>query len=171
MPRLRFLGFLGACALLLAIPAPAAASKPAAAAKPGAARAQAGFSHAYAHDDCAPWDGRAMRIVIQDAPVAPTKGLPAPRYPRYSIALWKPEPALRGAWVTLPDDQGGMGAGHISYEAGPKRFEQVKGRVLIQERSATRIRGELRLALPDGTGRELVYPFSGPWIESRMPCG
>lgn len=163
---------LGALLLtaLAAFPADALASRP---------RAAAGFQHAYAHRDCAPWDGSAWRIVIQQAPMAPLapagtapRGtLPTPAYPHYNVALWMGDPPP-GRWIAIPGKADtGMGAGHIGYvTAGPKH-EPQRGRIRIDARTDAMISGELRVLLPDGSGRELVFPFRAPIVPFTALCG
>lgn len=142
------------------------------------ARAASGFQHAYIHRDCAPWDGSAWRLVIQHDPVAPIQGqasprgaLPAPAYPHYTVALWMGDPP-RGRWIAIPGEaEHKMGTGHIGYvTAGPKH-ERRQGRIRIDARTATSFTGELRVLLPDGSGRELVLPFRARIVPYQALCG
>jgi hypothetical protein len=164
----RVLGAFAAAMLLLAQAPGADASRP-----------PATYRFAYAHDDCAPWDGAALRIVLQREPVAPVPkagpsphgALPAPRYPHWSIALWQGDPPLN-TWIALPGEAStGMGSGHIAHATGPQASTARKGRVRIEALTPAVVRGELRVELEDGTGREEIFPFTAPRLKFVALCG
>lgn len=143
-----------------------------------AARPQASYRYAYAHGDCAPWDGAAIRLVLRTAPlptVAPGT-LPPATYPMYTVSLWTGKPPV-GRWFPLPSPSAGGGDGDltgassiIEYTAVDK-LKNHKGRLRLDAHTSTHLQGELRITLPDGTGRELVFPFDAPILEYRTLCG
>jgi hypothetical protein len=137
--------------------------------KTKAPRAQAGFRYAYAHADCAPWDGAAWRIVIQNDPVLPAQAArPVEKYPRYQISLWQ-SPVPINRWIQI--DSAGADTGHLSWCPAEGKCESLTGRVRITRLSEKRIEGELRQRLKDKTGRELVFPFTAPVHPQRVLCG
>jgi hypothetical protein len=142
-------------------------------AKPG--RAEAKFQHAYAHNSCAPWDGPAWRMVLQNEPVMPPKASqPVEKYPNYQISLWlSPVPVNR--WIQM--DQASAQTGNISWCPAKGKCESVEARVKITRKTEKLFEGELRRVLKDqhpgkaNTGRELVFPFKAPIYPFRMFCG
>jgi hypothetical protein len=136
------------------------------------ARAQERFRYAYAHADCAPWDGAALTIVLQDAPAvpAPGQGLPAPRYPRYAITLWTGAPPL-GRWIALPGEGPKQANGSLTESQAADRHAQRSGRVILHRRTGDRLEGELRVRLGESDPRERVFPFSAPLLRYQALCG
>jgi hypothetical protein len=133
-------------------------------------RAQAGFQHAYGEPTCAPWDGAAFSVVIQDAPIAAHKpgSLPKAAFPHYQVNVWTSKPEI-GRWIKLP--QPGDRAGTIISCPSAGKCEVRAGRLRLDVFNADRVKGELRVELGDKTGRELVFPFDGPYFHSPMFCG
>lgn len=132
-----------------------------------AVRAQERFGYAYAHRDCAPWDGAAWRIVIQDKPVImAVKAYPKSTFPNYSIYLWLSD-LPSNKWLKLPAEH----KGNITWCSAPNTCEQKTGRVTLTQKSANRLDGELRMNLPDRTGREIVFPFQAQILDFSPFCG
>jgi hypothetical protein len=131
-------------------------------------RGQAAFQHAFATNTCAPWDGAATRIVLQQQPVKlsrnPDNG-PKATYPNISIDLWLHQPPLN-QWISLSDNNGSESA--CSSQAA---CQTHKSRIRFSAFTQNIIKGELREALEDGTNRELVYPFKATVYPVRMFCG
>ena len=65
-----------------------------------------GFSFAYFHDDCAPWDGLALSIVLSDEEFAtPFEA----HFPSVRVTSYRPPPQLAGAsfeWTGVAQDLG-----------------------------------------------------------------
>ncbi len=137
-------------------------------------RAVAGFQHAYVHGDCAPWDGPATRIVLQNQAISPSKAegqLPQETFPLYAISLWTRQPAL-GRWIELDPDVQGQTGGRVVYCPEQGRCESLEqARVRLERADADGWEGELRLKVGDGSGRELVYPFHAGYVSVRYFCG
>lgn len=144
---------------------------------PGAQNAQArsagAFAYSYAYHSCAPWDGPAIEIVLQKEPAvqkAPPSGLPLWSFPRYVVSLWMERPPL-GRWITLPSPCMMGGGGTIIEWERKDKCKRHEGRVFVEKWAQEHIDGELRIPLPDATGRELVLPFSAPVFPLQSPCG
>lgn len=135
-----------------------------------AGRAPAGFQHAYGQPDCAPWDGRAFSIVIQNAPIGPHKpdALPLAAFPHYRVSLWVAKPEV-GRWIRIgnPSDRQGT----IISCPSEGTCQVRSGRLRLDTYTADRVSGELRVDLGDKSGRELVFPFDGPNLHARIFCG
>lgn len=161
--RRLFLTATAALALLATSPPAAGAAE----------RAPAAFRYTYAHRTCAPWDGSALAVVFQSVPVpavAPGK-LPSPHFPQYSLNLWTTSPPVQ-RWIAIPTiGATRMGNGAIVDCRAGQTCERRSGRVFLEELTPTLIRGELRITLPDGSGREMVLPFSAPILPYRAFCG
>ncbi|MDB5095686.1 MAG: hypothetical protein JWM80_107 [Cyanobacteria bacterium RYN_339] len=144
-------------------------------AQPGLADSQqvmTGFRYAYAHPHCAPWDGAATRIVIQDVPYkvpGPDK-LPVEHFPQYSVALWTGHPEV-GRWIEVGPDFAKHGGGSISVCPAQGKCDWRSGRVRITKLTPDSMTGELRIDAPGHTGRDQVFTFTAPIIHLRMFCG
>lgn len=144
-------------------------------------RPMSGFQHAFAHSDCAPWDGSAWRIVLQNKPVVlpvpkpkpdwQHQTLPPVAYPHYEISLYTNQLEI-GHWLEFPE-YGEMkeGGGVITYCPAANQCKSQPGRVKITGFTEQAISGELRLHLNDKTGREQVLPFSAPRVPFMALCG
>jgi hypothetical protein len=135
-----------------------------------AARVATEYRYAYAHHDCAPWDGPAWRIVVRTQPVPANTGdkLPKASFPFYSVSLWTGHPAV-GTYIEIPGTD--MKQGSIGEWWGENDYKPHTGRVRLTKITSDRIEGELRIAPADNKGRELVIPFSAPILPVRMLCG
>jgi hypothetical protein len=64
-----------------------------------------GFPLAYFHDDCAPWDGPALTIILSHEELEPYQA----SFPSVRITSYRPPPQLAGSafeWSGIAQDQG-----------------------------------------------------------------
>lgn len=134
----------------------------------------AGFEHAYAAPDCAPWDGYAVSLVLRGTPLAPLDSMieagddPQLRlgiYPRDRRGVGRsgvrPGPAR---WPGDPEVGGGALCAAGRCTAIPR------GRITIREaRDDGRLRGIVDVTL--GDGRSVRGTFDAAWRQRMRLCG
>lgn len=126
-----------------------------------------GFPLAYFHDDCAPWDGRALGIVLSRVEVEVPFEL---SYPFVRVTSWRPPDVLADAsveWSGTSQDQGY--ASWRDAEEACHTASRVRVRFDREQVSSDALSGEVYLEFED---RPAV---SGPFKAVRLPqvgfCG
>jgi hypothetical protein len=137
----------------------------------GAQTAPAAFPYAYAHADCAPWDGPAVRIVLTPSPV-PDSAVLTPGHPTLSLAVYASRARSHGHrfGVQAPASADGYwGSAAWCPAEGPCEPAR-RGWIRVEaERGDSTLRGRYELDFPGrGTteGR-----FTAVWRHVRMACG
>lgn len=124
------------------------------------------FQYAYAHRECAPWDGPAWSVVLLDKPVTlDPKGEPKASYPVYIVSVWKSTLPLN-TWVALSGNNG-----NVTLCKGPRQCAVHTGRVRIIQQSSTQVVGVLRLSVPQTHGGESAFPFQARILNLTRICG
>jgi hypothetical protein len=132
-----------------------------------AAPADTGFPVAYWHDDCAPWDGHALTIILTHTAMQdPFEAT----YPHLRITSYRPPTSLAGAslaWSGTAQDDGyavlceSEGVCHV---AGSVRL-RFDGR----QDAVDPLRGDVRVQLQ--VGGEIAGPFEARPLPFGALCG
>jgi hypothetical protein len=121
------------------------------------------FAYAYASPDCAPWDGRAVSILLTTSP----SSLPDQARPQLRLAIYPREAALGGrtyAWPAEPE----MAAGSRCTAAGcePAAAGEIR---LGRPRADSALEGTVTLRF--GSADVVTGGFRAVWRARRMLCG
>ena len=126
-----------------------------------------GFPLAYFHDDCAPWDGRALAIVLSHVEIeAPFEV----HYPFVRVTSWRPPDVLSGASVEWSGTSHDLGyASWCDSEEACRTASRVRVRFDREQVSSDELSGEVYLEF------ESRPPVSGSFKAVRLPqvvlCG
>lgn len=127
------------------------------------------YKYAFATPSCAPWDGAATHIVLQQKqPIHPDKTSqagPSASYPHISIHLWMSNPPLN-QWIPLSENRGS-----VSFCTAHSVCENRKSRIRFTVFSERVIEGELHETGDKDSQQELVYPFKATLYPSQVICG
>jgi hypothetical protein len=126
-----------------------------------------GFPLAYLHDDCAPWDGHALTLVLTEQELDSGMDL---SYPNLRITSWRPPSSLAGSsfsWAGAAQSEGFatlcdsadscVNASRVSVV-----FDRAQG-------SDDLVTGQVRVELEDG--RIIAGSFAARRLGSPMLCG
>lgn len=158
-------GTAGALALvgLCVFATGACSSHPASDARP----TDTGFALAYVHDDCAPWDGAALTIVltqvVMDDPFATA-------FPHARITSYRPPSRLAGSsldWSGPGHDEGYAAACDSAGACTPATGVEL--RFDGEQPDPARLRGILYMELEDG--RVIGGPFDARPLAFTALCG
>lgn len=130
------------------------------------------FPYAYAYNDCAPWDGHALTVVLQPVPfkTPPADKLPDPAYPQLDVHIWQSAPQLH-LWISIPGWEHNTSNGGISLCKANLDCQAAHGRLLLTRLTQTRVEGEVHYQLDKGTDAEHVVQFSAPILPYMAMCG
>jgi hypothetical protein len=127
--------------------------------------------HAYAHADCAPWDGPAVRIVLTPTPV-PDSVVFTPSRPALDLAVYASRTRSLGHRFEVQAQASGDGyRGRAAWCPAESACEPAQGGWILLEGdpadSALRGRYELQFR-----GRQAIRGrFTAAWRPVRMACG
>jgi hypothetical protein len=125
-----------------------------------------GFPFAYFHDDCAPWDGRALTIILSHEELEPYQA----SYPSVRVTSWRPPSKVAGAsfeWSGVTQDQGY--ANWCDSEEACRTASSVRVRFDRVQPSPDEIAGQLRLEFEGGQVVEGAFKAVG--LPLQMMCG
>lgn len=126
-----------------------------------------GFPLVYVHDDCAPWDGAALSLVLAHEPVTHRFDVP---YPSLAVTSYRPPSPPAGGSFEWRGEAPDVGHARWCDEPG-----ECTAPVLVSvhfdryQRSPDRLTGRLRIELEDGSvtaGR-----FEAERLPFRGLCG
>ena len=126
-----------------------------------------GFPHAYFHDDCAPWDGPALSIVLSQTQLGSPFEL---GFPSVRVTSWRPPAELAGAsleWSGVAHDLGY--ASFCESEDSCRTASTVRLRFDPAQPSADELAGQLHLEFEDG--RVVSGAFRAVRLPFRVLCG
>jgi hypothetical protein len=121
------------------------------------------FAYAYASPDCAPWDGRAVSILLTTTP----SKLPDEARPQLRLALYPREAQIGDrtyAWPAAPE----MATGSRCTAAGCESARSGEIR-LRAARPDSALEGTVTLRF--GPADSLTGGFRAVWRDRRMLCG
>ena len=106
-----------------------------------------GFPLAYFYDDCAPWDGRALAIVLSHVAMDAPFDL---SYPVVRVTSWRPPEVLSGASVEWSGDAHDLGyASWCDSEEACRTASRVRVRFDREQVSSEELSGEVYLEFED----------------------
>ena len=121
------------------------------------------FVYAYASPDCAPWDGRAVQILLTTKPAAE----PESERPQLRLAIYPREPEVAGrtyTWPATPE----MGSGGRC--AGDSCQWALAGQIRLHPaRPDSVLEGTVTLQF--GPNDQLTGGFRAVWRPRRILCG
>jgi hypothetical protein len=126
-----------------------------------------GFPLAYLHDDCAPWDGAALTLVLSQHEIDSRLAV---GYPNLRITSYRPPSSLAGGSFSWEGDAQSDGYATLCDSADSCAsatrvsvdFDRAQG-------SGEVVTGQVRVELEDG--RIVAGPFSARRLEYPMLCG
>lgn len=122
------------------------------------------YQYAYAHRDCAPWDGSAVRITLSDKPYNADK----PNKPNLSICIYKNVNNIAGQTFILGQDDR-TGSANL-FTTDEKYIPAKSGKVQITKIEPDKsISGEYDLEMENGIHHK--GSFQASWIDLRILCG
>jgi len=121
------------------------------------------FAFAYASPSCAPWDGRAVEILLTSAPSAD----PEDARPQLRLAIYPRTPELQGTTYRWPADQE-MGTGARCDADGCRTAPAGEVRLGAVRPDST-LEGAVTLRF--GPDEVLSGGFRATWRSRRMLCG
>lgn len=145
---------------------------PLSAGAPGKSPEAAAYKYVYIHDSCAPWDGAAIRILLQTKPFPPEKPhvYPVNAYPSYILNVWPDDPELRsGRWLPLEGGSNSDRHGMASWCPKKEQCQHAEGKVRLFKLTRDYIEGEASLQTPDG--KTILLPFKGIIRATMQMCG
>ena len=132
-----------------------------------AVRGDTGFPMAYLQDDCAPWDGPALTLMLTHVETADPFDV---AYPHLRVTTWRPPARLPGS--TLEWSGTGQSEGYATLCESAEACEAAESVRLqfdrVQDRSDT-ISGDLHVELAGG--RVVTGPFEARRIDFLALCG
>ena len=126
-----------------------------------------GFALAYFHDDCAPWDGGALTVVLSRVAMG---GPFEAAYPHARITSYLPPARLAGSgveWSGADHDDGYAALCDSADACTPAARVELRFDRAQADRS--HLRGEVYLELDDG--RVIGGPFEARRIDFQALCG
>ena len=126
-----------------------------------------GFSLAYLHDDCAPWDGGALTLMLSHVEILDPFDVP---YPHLRVSSWRPPSRLPGGTIEWSgtDHQQGEAMLCDSAEACESAVS-VRLRFDRLQETAEAIIGDLQVELSGG--HVVAGPFEARRIDFVALCG
>jgi hypothetical protein len=122
-----------------------------------------GFAYAYASPDCAPWDGRAVEILLTTKPAAE----PEKERPQLRLAIYPREIEVAGRTYRWPAEPEMASGGRC---AGDSCQPALAGEIRLQApRSDSALEGTLMLQF--GPNDVVTGRFRAVWRPRRILCG
>jgi len=121
------------------------------------------YAYAYASPSCAPWDGRAVEILLTTAPAA----APEEARPQLRLAIYPRTPELQGTTYRWPVDQE-MATGARCEADSCQSATEGDVRIRSVHPDST-LEGTVTLRF--GPGDVLTGGFRAVWRSRRMLCG
>lgn len=126
-----------------------------------------GFALTYLHDDCAPWDGRALTLVLTEQEI--DVGVET-SYPNLRITSWRPPSSLPGSSFSWDGDAQDDGYAALCDSADScVRARRVRVDFDRAQPSADEVNGRVRVELEDG--RIVAGPFAAHVLDFVVLCG
>lgn len=127
-----------------------------------------GFRYASASPDCAPWDGRAITILLSDRPGTDSGGISGDRRPLVRVSIYPRSASVgRQSYEWPADPQAGSA---IRCLAGADCESATRGIVTITNGLPdTVVLGSIQLHFADGSG--ITGGFRARWIQRQVLCG
>jgi len=126
-----------------------------------------GFALAYLHDDCAPWDGAALTLVLSQQELDSRMAV---SYPSLRITSWRPPSSLAGASFSWDGDAQSDGYATLC-ESAESCVDATRVSVDFNriQRLPDVVTGQVRVELEDG--RIIGGPFAARRLGYPVLCG
>jgi hypothetical protein len=121
------------------------------------------FAYAYASPDCAPWDGRAVSIVLTTTPAT----APDTTSPYLQLAIYPRQPEVAARTYRWPaDPEVATGSRCTAEGCTPAAAGEIR---LGPPRADSALAGTVTLRF--GPGDSVAGGFQAVWRDRRMLCG